>query len=147
MARVESQADIVAQMALYHDEGTEVTDKLFLPGLNEWFLRPDFEHEIEVETVRVPGLKQLATKKRVEICDMLTGLPSFRPGLMGFSWRLGEEDLDVFLLKGFEQKQYDNEADLEKLASLFMNILKLRRDMQGIRWDFNQDYLEISYIA
>lgn len=145
---ISSQNDIVDQYMMNQDTGKEVKDKIRIPDLASLFLKAPAAQKAKVRTEnqKIMGLMQLHTKPKDEVADVFISQALERRGVVGFSWEIGKDILQLSILDGFQQKPID-EPRRVMIQSLLVNVLKSRKAITAVRWDLGSDYIEISYIA
>lgn len=147
MPTARHQGDLVDQFINTHTEiGQEVTDRVSLPGIESLFYKPTQEAEIKTQSVRLPDIKRLGQKSRQDIAEALVGLLSYKPGVVGFDWVIGADHIDVLYVDGLKQKVPENEEKAKELELLFATLLKTRKNIVAISWQFGESYVEISYL-
>jgi hypothetical protein len=117
-----------------------------IPGIRERFKGPTVGADVVTDTVAIPDLENLGTKQRIEIAEVLVGLLDYNAGVVGFDWRVGEKELYISYIEGFQQRQLDNPAERVEVMNLLVTVLKTKREITGIKWDFGDVAIEVSHI-
>lgn len=148
-----TQNDLVTANLLNQEAGREVTEKVEVVGLDNFFNKPPtFFASKNVKTkitpkvtpLRLPHMKILHEKTRAEVASVLLASLDQR-GVIGFEWKVGEDSLSVSSLEGFQQKIL-SDPERDQLSQILTNTLKSRRNIVGVKWDFGRTFLEITYI-
>lgn len=148
MPEPRNQGEIMERYLMtYTEEGQEVTDKVKFPGLNKRFDGPAEGAEVKTASVKVPDVKRLGQKPREEIAEVITGLLEYKPGVVGLEWLVGDDHIDVKYVDGLNQRVPELEPDIKELNAFVCTILKSRKNVTALCWDFGVDNVEISYTA
>lgn len=146
MIREENQADIVFNHLMKQEKGKEVVDMVNIPDLERHFEKVPKNAKVEVDTVRPPGLKELAVRPRMEIANLLIGLLDYRKGIVGIEWKVGSDAVQISYVTGFQQKEH-TEEDRQALIEVMSLILRVRREIVNIKWNFGEKFVEITHIV
>jgi hypothetical protein len=144
---VTSQNDIVSNFLSGQDAGKEVIDKVRVPDLTSYFNKvpASSKGRIKSESRKVIGMAALHTLPRDEVAATLLQTME-RRGAVGFEWKVGKDSITVSFIEGFSQREL-SEEDRQNLQAILLNVLKSRKSIVGIKWDFGQAFIEVSYIA
>lgn len=144
---ITSQNDIVSNFMLGQDSGKEVVDKVRIPDLSTYFNKApaSAKNRLRIESRKVLGITSLHTQPRDEVATTL--LQSLdRRGIVGFDWKVGKDSITISFIEGFSQREL-SEEERQTLHDVLVNVLKSRKSVVGVKWDFGAPYIEVSYIA
>lgn len=146
MPEPRNQQEIMERfMGTQTDDGQETTEKVRFPGIAHLFEGPADGAEVKTASVKVPGILVLGQKSREEIAEVLTGLLEYKAGVVGFEWLVGDDHIDVKFVDGLRQRVPKTEEDIKALNEFVCLVLKVRRNVTALCWDFGQPAIEISY--
>jgi hypothetical protein len=91
-------------------------------------------------SIRLSGINKKG-KPRDSIVDVLLTLFELEQGITGFKWDVSSQDVEVSYVKGFLQRDYsDNKEDL---IDMLLLILKSRKNILSIEWNFKEEFVTL----
>jgi hypothetical protein len=143
-----TQSDIVKhfQQEQGQESGTEKVERIRLPGIAYSFERPKGSSRSKETTIKVPDLKNFSSLSFQEIAHYLSDVADYKLGVTGFEWSVGNEQVKIWYIDGYEEEQGMDNQERETLTDVIANILRCRANIVRIKWEFGNNVVELTTV-
>ena len=132
---------------LKQEKGTVVTDELAIPLLDTLLFKAYRTTDMKEKTISLASLRHCTGKTYEYFATSLCAIFDYSNNLAGFKWVVGQPEVNLFIIDGFEQKNLDNAEDREQISNVIKLALKSRKEVKSIKWMFGLKTLEVEFVA